>query len=107
MRMQVQSLALLCGLRIQSYHELWRSLQTRCGSRIALLWLWCRPAAATPIHPLAWEAPHAAGAAFKSKKEKRNTKTSPAIQILLIWGSKALNVDIGLCKVSDRAPPGP
>ena len=27
-----------------------------------LLWLWCRPAAAAPIWPLAWELPYAAGA---------------------------------------------
>ena len=34
----------------------------------ALLWLWCRPAAAAPIGPLAWEPPNAAGVALKSKK---------------------------------------
>ena len=26
---------------------------------LALLWLWCRPAAAAPIPPLAWELPYA------------------------------------------------
>ena len=36
-----------------------------------LLWLWCRPAAAAPIQPLAWELPNAAGAALKSEKKKR------------------------------------
>ena len=48
---------------------------------LALLWLWCRPAAAAPIQPLAWEPPYAAGAAQeiatttkrqKKKKKKRN-----------------------------------
>ena len=34
------------------------------------LWLWCRPAAATPICSRAWEPPNAAGAALKRKKEK-------------------------------------
>ena len=29
----------------------------------ALLWLWCRVAAVTPIRPLAWESPYAAGVA--------------------------------------------
>ena len=29
----------------------------RRGSDPALLWLWCRPVAPTPIRPLAWE-PH-------------------------------------------------
>ena len=30
---------------------------------LALLWLWCRPADAAPIQPLAWEPPYAASAA--------------------------------------------
>ena len=34
----------------------------------ALLWLWCRLAAAAPIQPLAWELPYAASAALKGKK---------------------------------------
>ena len=36
-----------------------------------LLWLWCRPAAAAVILPLAWEPPCAMGAALKKKKKKR------------------------------------
>ena len=36
-----------------------------------LLWLWCRPAAAAPIGPLAWEPPYAVGAALKKKENKR------------------------------------
>ena len=45
----------------------------RCGSNLALLWLWCRPAAATPVGPLAWEPPYATGAALeKAKKTKKN-----------------------------------
>ena len=35
-----------------------------------LLWLWCRLAAVAPIRPLAWELPHAAGVALKSKFKK-------------------------------------
>ena len=35
----------------------------------ALLWLWCRPAAAASIRPLAWEPPCAAGVALKKEKE--------------------------------------
>ena len=34
-----------------------------------LLWLWCRPAAAAPILPLAWEPPHASGAALKKQNK--------------------------------------
>ena len=48
----------------------------RHGTDLVLLCLWCRPAAAAPIQPLAWELPCAAGAALKRppKKEKRKKK---------------------------------
>jgi len=36
-----------------------------------LLWLWPRPAAATPIQPLAWQLLYAAGAALKNQKKKK------------------------------------
>ena len=36
-----------------------------CGSDLALLWLWRRPAAAARIRHLAWEPPYAAGVALK------------------------------------------
>ena len=38
----------------------------------ALLWLWCSPAAAAPIQPLAWEPPCAVAVALRPKK--KNTK---------------------------------
>ena len=38
----------------------------------ALLWLWCRPAAAAPIRPLAWEPPYTAGAALEKAKRQNN-----------------------------------
>ena len=38
---------------------------------LALLWLWCSPAAAALIHMLAWGPPYASGVALKSKKKKR------------------------------------
>ena len=43
----------------------------RHGSDLALLWLWCRPAAAAQIGPLAWESTYAAGVALKDKNEKK------------------------------------
>ena len=43
----------------------------RCSSDLALLWLWCRPAAAAPIQLLALEPPCAAGVALKKKKKKK------------------------------------
>ena len=42
------------------------------GSDPALLWLWCRPVAAAPIRPLAWEPPHASGAALKRQTKEKN-----------------------------------
>ena len=49
----------------------------------ALLWLWCRPAAAAPICPLAWEPPYAVGAALKRKnetKQKQNKKINGVLK---------------------------
>ena len=46
----------------------------RQGSDPALLWLWCRWAAAAPIQPLAWESPYATGAALKRQKKKKKKK---------------------------------
>ena len=37
------------------------SVGGRCGLDPELLCLWCRPAAVTPIQPLAWEFPYDAG----------------------------------------------
>ena len=51
----------------------------RRGSDLVLLWLWCRLAAATPIHPLAWEPPYAVGAALKRQKTKKK-KVNAACQ---------------------------
>ena len=36
---------------------------------LVLLWLWCRPAAAAPILPLAWEPPYATCEAINRKKK--------------------------------------
>ena len=43
----------------------------------ALLWLWCRPVAAAPIRPLAWEPPYAMGEALKRQKAKQTNKNQP------------------------------
>ena len=37
---------------------------------LALLWLWCRLAAASLLWPPAWELPYAADVALKRRKEK-------------------------------------
>ena len=63
MRMQVASLVLLSGLRI------WCAASCSTDHRFSwdpcLLWLWCRPAAAAAIGPLAWELPYATGVDVK------------------------------------------
>ena len=43
----------------------------RRGSDPSLLWLWCKPASAALIRPLAWEPPYAMGAALKKKERKK------------------------------------
>ena len=46
----------------------------RCGSDLALLWLWCGLAAIALIGPLAGEPPYATGAALKRQKTKKKKK---------------------------------
>ena len=59
MRRQVQSLALLCGLKIQVAVSC--GVSCRCG--LDLVWLglglWLWPAVTALIQPLAWEPPYA------------------------------------------------
>ena len=43
----------------------------RHSSDPALLWLWCRPVALTPTHPLAWEPLYAMRVALKSKNKNK------------------------------------
>ena len=69
MRLGIQSLASLSGLRNQRCLELWHRSQTWW-----LLWLWRRPAAVTLICPLAWKPPLAASAAIKRKEKKKRSK---------------------------------
>ena len=42
---------------------------------LVLPWLWCRPEATDPVHPLAWESLHALGAALKRQKKKKKKKS--------------------------------
>ena len=76
LRTQVRSLASFSGWGISVAVSCGVGL--RCSSDLALLWLWCRPAAVAPIWPLAWELPYAVGvAALKSKN-----KTKKSIRVL-------------------------
>ena len=72
MRMQVWSLPRSVGLGAGV--ALSCGVGGRCALDLALGWLWCRPAATAPIWPLAWEPPHAVGAAIKDQKQtNKNT----------------------------------
>ena len=61
----------------------------RQTSYLALLWLWCTLVATAPIRPLAWEPPHATGAALKQtnkKKQNRNRLTNIENNIMIAKG---------------------
>ena len=66
----------------------------RHGLDLVWLWLWCRPMATALITLLAWEPPHAMGAALeKGKKTKRQKKKkelpyNPAIPFLGTYPDK-------------------
>ena len=74
----------------------------RQGLDPVLLWLWHRPAATAPIRPLAWEPPHAAGAAqemakrqnkTKQNKTKQNYETETKLMVTKgeTWGWRGIN----------------
>ena len=44
---------------------------TQWVKNLAFLWLWCRPAAAALILPLAWDLPYAAVMHLKNQKNKQ------------------------------------
>ena len=69
MRLRVQSLALLSGLKIQRCPVSCGVGPSR-GSDPELLWLWPRPVAIALIGPLAWEPPYAAGSALEKAKRQ-------------------------------------
>ena len=72
------------------------SVGRRCGSDLALLWLWCRPAVAAPFQPLAWELSYATGAALKkqkkTKKKKRKGRKKPrfGLHVLILTSESSL-----------------
>ena len=68
----------------------------RLGLDLALMQLWCRPAALAPIRPLGWELPYAVDAALKSKNNNTNNNNDDndaeqqgfliSVQYTDIWG---------------------
>ena len=76
----------------------------RCGSDLAWLWLWCRPAGIALIRSLAWELPypHASGAALKRQKPKKKKKTSlysHQLHIFPTFESVYINMKAGVVPV--------
>ena len=68
----------------------------RCGSDLALLWLWCRPAAAAPIQPLAWELPYAVGVDLKSKQTNKKLLKKTSYDIIFSRDLDSFSVAIGV-----------
>ena len=69
----------------------------RCGSDPTLLWLCCRPTATAPIWPLAWEPPHAVGAALKKKqktKKKNDNSDDNGDESLFVLRGKSRDANI-------------
>ena len=53
----------------------------RCGSDLALLWLWHRPGATALIPLLAWEPPYATGVTLK-RQTNNNNNNKPVLEFL-------------------------
>ena len=56
----------------------------RRGLDLALLWLWCRPAAVALIQRLAWESPYTVGVALKRQKTNQKNKQKKTQEILAL-----------------------
>ena len=111
MKMQVLSLASLSGLRIWLCCELWY-IGHRPGSDLVLLWLWHNPAAAAPIHPLAWEHLYAVVVvALKRPKKKKKKERERKREWSQLWerSKKSGETDIwafSWCNSSKYHPKG-
>ena len=64
----------------------------RHGLALALLWLWCRPAAVAPVRPLAWEPLYALGATQKDKRQKKKTSLTK----WALWKCSGLLKDVSV-----------
>ena len=71
MRLWVQSMALLSGLKIWHCHELWCRLQTWLRSGVVVAVAVAETSSCSSIRPLAWEPPYAVGVALKRQKNKK------------------------------------
>ena len=82
-----------------------------CRSDLALLWLWCTPAATTPVQPLAWEPPYAADVTLERQNKNKSQKTRNPVPGLCIhenlsWGSISLQRGLGEMSLGGQRSPG-
>ena len=66
-------------MNLTNIHE-----DTGCSLDLALLWLWCRPAATSLIGSLAWEPPYAEGVALKKKKKTPQKNLRKKIKVVVL-----------------------
>ena len=72
-----------------------------------LLWLWCKPAAAALIEPLAWEPPYAAMRLLEKKKRTKSTPTTiSGVRAVVRWVKKLISVAWVLWRCSFDPRPG-
>ena len=72
----------------------------RHGSDLALLWLWHRLAATTPIRPAAWEPPYVAGVALRRQKTKQKNKQKKVFQYSEVFFHHVAGLQAQHCAVS-------
>ena len=58
----------------------------------ALLWLWCRPAAAPPIRPLAWELLYA----WMQPRKDTHKKNHPSVSCEVTKGAPCPCISVGI-----------
>ena len=73
------------------------------GSGPALLWLWCRPAAVAPIHPLIWEPPYAP----EKKMQKKKKDKKPCTFFLFLLQQYELHATRSVFLTCTEGSPGP
>ena len=97
-------------LRIQHCCELRYSC--RCSLDLALLWPWCKPAAAAPIRSLVWELPYASCVALKNKKRMNQNvgnvippnKIRARKAAALAWSSDGRGCEYSICLGPGKRP---
>ena len=74
-----------------------------------LLWLWRRPVATSPIRPLAWKPPYAAGATQEMAKRQKNKnkkqqKKNKEIISSIFYDHNGIKLEINHRKRNEKKP---